>query len=69
MFSCHATVEKRRCNDIQGVERGLGTINASSIFASGYDVETARFNVWIETDSVEGGWAPNLNDEEKWIKV
>ena len=40
-----------------------------SIFASGYDVETSRFNVWVETDSVEGGWAPNLNDEEKWIKV
>ena len=33
-----------------------------SIFALGYDVETSRFNVWVETDSVEGGWAPNLND-------
>ncbi|XP_072027576.1 uncharacterized protein [Amphiura filiformis] len=64
-----ASVKRYRCTGPLGIECGWGTINTSSIFASGYDVDTARFNVWIDVDSVEGGWAPSLDDVANWITI
>ncbi len=66
---CFYPVKRLKCHGPLGLECGKGTLNVSSIFSSGYDAETARFNVWIDANSVEGGWAPNLNDPEVWVMV
>ncbi len=58
-----------QCHNRVGIEKGLWTVTASSVFSTGYTVDSSRLNKFVGTGNLEGGWIPNISDEEKWIKV
>ncbi len=52
-------------------EENLTAINytASSYFAVGFEPTNAELDTWQLNASVEAGWAPELDDDDMWIKV